>query len=176
MNDDKPFTRHWVAFVFLLVAMILDGAVTHTVSRWMMSPTNTAVPQITLLMLVLITLFVPRESWIVVWAAIFGFIFDMYFSGVIGVYTMIFPLIIFLVSQSREYVPRTWPFVLAVFILAETARMFLDYTVAVVLSATQTSFLDMITQHLAPGLALNMLLFAILYYPCSRLLVKLTRE
>ncbi|WP_155285936.1 rod shape-determining protein MreD [Lacticaseibacillus zhaodongensis] len=174
--NDKPFTKHWVAFVYLLVAMMLDGGVTHILSNWTMKPQGTAVPQITLFALVLIALFVPRESWLIIWAVVFGFIFDMYFSGLIGIYTMIFPLITYVVAKSRPYVPRTWPFVLAVFIIAQTARMFLDYAVAMVLNATHIGLLDVITQHLAPGLTLNMVLFAILYYPCSRLLVKLTRD
>lgn len=171
--NEKPFTRHWLAFVVLLIALCLDGSLSHVLGQWTMQPQNTGVPQVTLMALVLLGIFVPRESWLLGWSVPFGLMYDSYYTGILGVYTFIFPLLVYLLIQMRPYIPRTWPFVLAIYVILLTARAVLDYIVAVFMNETTINLIQMVTQHLGPAFEINLILFAIIYYPCSRLLVKL---
>jgi rod shape-determining protein MreD len=80
------------------------------------------------------------------------------------------------VTQVRPIVPRRWLFVWAVFVIAVTISEVASYVVAMMLGSTTASVGALITQHIAPGLTVNIILFAIMYYGLSRLLVKLTQD
>ncbi|WP_462400747.1 rod shape-determining protein MreD [Lacticaseibacillus pantheris] len=174
--DEKKFTRHWVAIATVYLAVLLDGALAHVLGQWIMRATYTGVPQLTLLSLVLVVVFVPQENWVMPIAIGAGLITDFFYTGILGVNTFILPLIVFLVTQVRPIVPRRWLFVWAVFVIAVTISEVASYVVAMMLGSTTASVGALITQHIAPGLTVNIILFAIMYYGLSRLLVKLTQD
>ncbi len=174
--NEKPFTRHWLAFVVLLLALCLDGSLSHVLGQWTMMPMNTGVPQLTLLAFVLIGVFVPRESWLLGWSVLFGLIYDSYYTGILGVHAFIFPALVYLMLMIRPYIPRTWPFVLALYVILLTVSGVMNYVFAIFINETTIDVLQMVAQHLGPSFEINLILFAILYYPCSRLLVKLSTD
>ncbi|WP_054749284.1 rod shape-determining protein MreD [Lacticaseibacillus thailandensis] len=174
--DEKRFTRHWVAIVTVYLAVLLDGALSHVLGQWIMRPTYTGVPQLTLLSLVLVVIFVPQETWTMAIAIGAGLITDCFYTGILGVNTFIIPLIVFVVMQVRPIIPRKWLFVWAVCVIAETLQEVANYVVALMLGSTTASVGALISEHIAPGLTVNIILFAIIYYALSRLLVKLTQD
>ena len=171
--NDKPFTKHWLVFLVAFFALILDGSLDHMLGGLITHGVPSATPMTFLLVFVFMAVYVPREKWMIWQAILLGLIYDSYYDGIIGVHMLILPLIIYVVLTIRDAIPRTWPFMLGMFIIALTAWTFMDYLAALFTSATNISIITMITQHLAPNINLNVILFAILYYPCSRLLVKL---
>ncbi len=174
--NDKPFTRHWVSAIFLFIALLLDGTLMQVLSTWSSRISGPGAPQILLMVLVLIAIFVPDESWVVPMALVFGLLMDMFYTGVIGVSALVLPLITYCVRQLRPYVAHTGIVTWAIFIIAMSSRLFGEYALMSVMSLTNLSFVDMVTQAWAPGLTVNVILFIIIYYPCTRLLVKLTQK
>lgn len=174
--NDKPFTRHWVSAVALFLALLFDGTVTQILAIWSKSPAGPGVPQILLMMLIFVAIFVPDDNWIVWMALVFGLLMDMYYTGIIGVNALILPLLTYLVRQLRPYVAHTSVVTWAIFIIAMAVQMFGEYALLHFMGQTDVSLKLLLTQHLAPSLTVNIILFIILYFPCTRLLVKLTQR
>ncbi|WP_127848872.1 rod shape-determining protein MreD [Lacticaseibacillus hulanensis] len=176
MMNDKPYTRHWVAAVFLFVALLLDGTMTQVLATWSTSPAGPGVPQIMLMVLVFIALLVPEENWVVAMAIVAGVLMDMFYTGVIGVDALILPLITYLVRSLRPYVAHSGVVAWGIFIIAMAVRMYAEYLLLHFMGQTVVTTKLLITQHLAPSLTVNIIIFMIIYFPCTRLLVKLTQR
>lgn len=174
--NDKPFTKHWLSAIFLLIAFFLDGSLMQSLGQFLLRGPYVALPQMLTLGFVLLALFVRQETWLVPFAILFGLFVDSYYSGILGVETLILPLVVYFIVILRDYLPATWPFALGLFIIALMAQSLLDYAIAALMNVTTISLTTFIVQHVGPTFNLNVILFAISYYPCTRLLVKLETE
>lgn len=174
--NDKPFTKHWCSALLLLLALLLDGSLMQTLGQFLLRGPYVALPELLTLMFVLLALFLRRETWLIPLAILFGLLADSYYSGILGVNVFMLPLLVYLMLLARDYLPATWPFALGLFIIALMAQSMLDYTIATLMGVTTMSISTFIVQHVAPTFNLNVILFAISYYPCTRLLVKLESE
>ncbi|WP_179395251.1 rod shape-determining protein MreD [Lacticaseibacillus absianus] len=176
MQNDKPFTGHgWVALI-LLVALLLDGTLTQVFAQWVMTPAVTGVPQLTLIALLMITLQLPDEAYIVAIAGVVGLVFDSFYTGMLGVHMLLWPLLVYVVRQIEPLVPRTALYVGSVVIIGLTAYLAAYYFVSRFLGSTTATPIDLIAHHIGPGLGINLVLFALSYAPLTHLLARLKPE
>ncbi|WP_225047134.1 rod shape-determining protein MreD [Lacticaseibacillus kribbianus] len=176
MLTDPVFKGHgWVALV-LIVALLLDGTLTQVFAQWLMTPLFTGVPQVTLIALVMIALILPDEAYIVAIAAVLGLIADSFYTGMLGVDLLLWPLLIYVVRQIQPLIPQTVLYVGAVVILTLTAYLVANYFVARFLGATSVGFVTLVANHVGPGLTVNLVLFALVYAPLGKLLRSLRLE
>lgn len=174
--NEKPYTKHWVAAVYLFVMMLLDGTLTQVLATWSSSAAGPGIPQVLLMGLIFVAIFVPDENWVVPMAIIMGLLMDMFYTGIVGVNTFILPIITYCVRQLRPYIAHTSVVTWGVFIISVAVQMYGEYVLLHFMGQVDVSTKLMITQHLAPSLTVNIILFVILYFPCTRLLVKLTQR
>lgn len=176
MQSEKSFSGHgWVALI-LFVALLADGTLTQLFAQFIMKPTFTAVPQLTLLALVMITLFLPEERYIVPIAAVTGLIFDSFYTGMLGIMALIWPLLIYILHSLRDNVPHSPLYVGAVVVITLTADEFAEYAMSRFIGYGTTNVTTLIASHLGPGLLINIVIFALGYLPLSRLLINLNRS
>ncbi|WP_125703078.1 rod shape-determining protein MreD [Lacticaseibacillus daqingensis] len=173
MQNDKPFTGHgWVALI-LLVAMLLDGTLSQVLAQWLMTPTFTGVPQLTLIALLMIALALPEEDNIVIIAGVTGLVFDSFYTGMLGVHMLLWPLLVYVIRQLAPLVPRGALYVGSVVIIALTVYLGAYYFVSRFLGFTAAAPVDLIAHHMGPGLAVNLVLFAVIYAPMMQVLNRL---
>lgn len=84
MLNEKHFTGHWWVVLLLLLLMLIDGSLASVLAQWIMRPNFMGTPQLTLLGLIMITLFVPEEKYITWIAALIGLLFDTFYTGILG--------------------------------------------------------------------------------------------
>ncbi|WP_262314729.1 rod shape-determining protein MreD [Lacticaseibacillus parakribbianus] len=173
MLTDPVFKGHgWVALV-LAVALLLDGTLAQVLAQWLMVPAFTGVPQLTLMALVMIALVLPDEAYIVAIAAVVGLIADSFYTGMLGVNLLLWPLLVYVVRQIEPLIPKTALYVGAVVILTLITYIVANYFVARFLGATSVGLIPLIARHVGPGLTVNLILFALVYAPLARLLKSL---
>lgn len=173
MITERRFTGHGWLVLLIFVALLADGVLSQVLSQWIMVPTFTGVPQLTLMCMIMITLFVPKEKYIVIIAAIAGLVFDSFYTGMLGITALLWPLVVFLVRQVQPLVPRSPLFVGAVMVISITVFQAADYMMNRFVGYGTGSLVTLIANHLAPGLLINVILFALIYLPLRRLLLNL---
>ncbi|GHH97177.1 rod shape-determining protein MreD [Neobacillus kokaensis] len=117
--------------------------------------------------LLLLTIFVGRKQGII-YAAIFGLIFDIVYIEIIGIYLFLFPFVAYLISKIMHVLQANMivAFVVSVFGIAllEVGVYEMDYLIHV----TNLEFIDFLNLRLYPTLILNAAFLLIFIFPLKR--------
>ncbi|MFD1483706.1 rod shape-determining protein MreD [Lacticaseibacillus baoqingensis] len=176
METKHRFTKHgWIALI-LFVALLLDGVLSLVLGQWLLTPQFSGVPQLTLITLLMIVLFLPEEPYVVLFAVGFGLLFDVVYTGILGITALLWPLIVYIAVQLRGFVPRSPLFVGALVVIAVTMFTVFDDMMNRLIGYGTGSLVTLISVHLGPALLVNVIGFAIVYLPLSRILINLKRS
>lgn len=100
-----------------------------------------------------------------IWAAVAGGLFDLYYTGVLGIFVFIFPIVIAVTKLFYKAFPINFLSGLLVYFIDITIVCSLDYIANLAVHLTTASFADMLVDSLAPSLAYNLAAYVILYFP-----------
>ncbi|TPR35165.1 rod shape-determining protein MreD [Apilactobacillus micheneri] len=157
----------------IFIALFFDGSISLVFSHLLFS-NYYFIPQLTFLWLFFAMFFIQRINIrIELWAALAGLIFDMYYTGIIGVYLFIFPLAIYIGKKLYK--------LLSVDIFSAILIYFIDLSIIYLLSffanklQNLTSMSDsfFLVHVLGPTLIINIIFLIILYIPCQILFERL---
>ncbi|MFD1471473.1 rod shape-determining protein MreD [Companilactobacillus mishanensis] len=166
--------------VFVMLAFYLDGLMKWSFLNNMNKSSFTIVPQLMLMALVLLTMRIDNRRTILIYGIVFGLIYDSYYFGIIGLYTILLPLILVGVDHYKFlFIKNTVGYELSIYFLALTAMQSGIYLLERLFRLTTSNFGDFITYVLGPTLLWNVVVFFILYVPLANLsdwLVKYRRE
>jgi len=152
------------------IAFFLDGSISQTMSGILFKYPNTMVPYLTVLWLILAAFFGNgKKLHLYTWSAVIGFIFDMYYTGLLGVYVFIFPLVVYLCQLVYQILPPNFMSGFLVYFLGITVLVSLGYMANVFIGETDSSVAQFLVNTLAPTLALNLVLLTIVYFPVEAL-------
>ncbi|MCM3568402.1 rod shape-determining protein MreD [Neobacillus mesonae] len=121
--------------------------------------------------LLLLTIFVGRKQGII-YAAVFGLIFDIVYIEIIGIYFFLFPFVAYLISKIMHVLQANM--IVAFFVsmigvaLLEIGVYEMDYLIHV----TSLDFLDFLNLRLYSTLILNAAFLLIFIYPLKRFFEK----
>ncbi len=153
-----------------LLAFFFDGSVSQVLSGTLYKYPNSLVPTLTLLWLILAVFFGnPRKMHLSIWAAVIGFIFDMYYTGLLGVYVFIFPLVVYLCRSVYELLPPNFMSGFLVYFLGITVWTSLGFIANTFIGQTSASVAQFLVNTLAPTLAINLVFMALAYFPVESL-------
>ncbi len=159
-----------VFIIGLFLAFFLDGSISQMFSGVFYSYPNSMVPYLTMLWLILTLYFVDfKKLHIELWAAIIGFLFDMYYTGILGIYLFAFPLVVYICRKIYNALPQNFLSGFLVYFLGITILVGLGYFANDFIGLTNTSVSVFLVNILAPTLAINLIFFLIFYFPIDSL-------
>lgn len=150
----------------LLITFFLDGALSNVLSGAFFSYPYSMVSHLVLLWLVLGYFFedevqIPLTGF----AIAAGVAFDLYYSGILGLFMVLFPLIIGLTRAIGKYFSPTFLTGIMIYFVDLAVFEFVNYVAYAIIGVAHASFSSFLLYTLAPTLALNLVYFVILYYP-----------
>lgn len=111
----------------------------------------------------------PHNNHLEIWAAIVGCVFDLYYTGILGVFVFVFPIVVLVTKVGYREFPVSFLSGLLIVFIDITIVTFASFVANMVTHLTSASVADMLVYSLGPTLAYNLAAFVILYYPIQRL-------
>lgn len=163
-------------FVFpigLFVMFVLDGSVSKVFSGFLFSYPYAMVSHLIVLWLVLACFF-EEDVHIPIYgfAVAVGVLCDVYYSGILGLFMFLYPLIVWLTKLIAQYFPTTFLSVLMIFFIDIAMFEFLNFIAYAATGVMKANFANFLLYDLAPTLALNLIFLVILYFPIRALFDK----
>lgn len=174
----KNSTKHYLgAFILWFGLLFLDGILSHQFESFFYSNQTSLnmIPRTLLMGIVMTVLLLPEKGGWLVLSLIIGFIYDSFYTGILGVYTFLFPAIVYLLLYIRVSIPHNALFTGLIEILSLTILESGVWMINAFLGLTRIGFVDFIAGTLWATVLLNIGLLLILYLPLKHLLVKMAR-
>ena len=111
-----------------------------------------------------------------VYSLLFGLIYDSYYVGILGVYVLLFSLIIYLTEKLKKVLNPN-PIVIGMMVIINLSLietyLYLFYQV---LGYTKINWTTFLADRLGPTLLLNLVLFIIVFYPLKKIIERIQGE
>lgn len=171
MNLKKSFLPPLIIFCFFLI----DGVLAALFSKTFYDGNFVLVPRLIVISFVMMSFYLPRNKMLL-YAIIFGLLYDSYYSGVLGVYVALFPIIVYITEKLKKVLnPNVLVvgMVLIINLSMVEGALYLFYQVLGQNTMDVNSFL---AERLGPTLLLNSAIFIFLYFPLKKTILKLTES
>ncbi|VEF47472.1 rod shape-determining protein MreD [Bacillus freudenreichii] len=133
------------------------------------------IPRFLLVVLTMMGIYYFRNVTLI-YAAIFGLVFDIYYTGVIGAYLFLLPIAVYAASKMMKVlqinVLTSGLVVLIIIALVEI----LVYSLNILLFDVNMTTAQFLTNRLIPTLTLNLVIYLVIYFPFSRWLQNRKKE
>lgn len=154
----------------LFVSLFLDGSLSHVWASFFFGYPYSMASELVLLWLVLSYFFENGiDIPLIPFAVAAGIVADLYFSGILGLYMFLFPLIVALTKFLSRYFSSSFLSMIMIFFIDILVFELLNYWAYSLVGITQVGFGDFLVFTLAPTLALNLVYFVVLYWPIKSL-------
>lgn len=154
---------------------ILEGVVSLQFGQELFGEDRLFIPHFLLIMLIIMTAFYKRNTTLI-YAFVLGLLFDIYYTGVMGIYFAIFPFIVYITDKFLKVLQNNIVLVglIAVFnvILSEA----LVYAFYYLIGTTTMSLAEFIDYRLWTTLILNFAFFLVVFFPFRYFLFKLKKS
>ena len=125
------------------------------------------VPHFLFVALIFLTIFVGKKQGII-YAVIFGLVFDIVYIEIIGIYLFLYPLICYIISKIMRIFHTN---IIIAFLVTLVGIGLLElgvYEMDFIIHVTSLNFMSFIKMRLYPTLILNAVYIAIAGYPLKR--------
>ena len=92
-----------------------------------------------------------------------GLLFDIFYSGLIGISMIGFPLTVWLASKLQRYLPTSFMSSVAVWFVSMSMYLVFDYAGFGIINLTNLNIPDFIIFHMFPTLIINLMLLVLVY-------------
>lgn len=151
-----------ITFFFLL-----DGILTVIFSGQFFEGTKIMAPRLIILVLILMSFYIPKTRMLI-YGVIFGLIYDSYYVGILGVYVLLFPLVVYLTEKMKKVLNPN-PIVIGMMIIINLSLIEIYlYLFYQVLGYTTINWVTFLADRLGPTLLLNLVLFIAVFYPLKK--------
>jgi rod shape-determining protein MreD len=133
------------------------------------------VPHFLLTVLILMGIYYIRNRAII-YAFIFGLLFDTFYTGILGIYLFIFPLSVYITSTMMKVLQSNIFVSALVTIVNISIAEFIVYGLNVLIGQTSISSLDFLILRLIPTLLLNLIFYIIIFFPIRKILLRFRKE
>jgi|SRR5699024_10165934 len=148
------------AFLFLF----LDGSLSHLLSQSFFT-TSVAVESRLILLWFVMAICYGQVDHVFTWSAIVGLVFDLFFTGILGIFTLLLPFMVYLTRNVLTFFNRSFIVVLLIYLIDITVLTTLFYWANALIGFTSVSGVVFIGRTLGPTLAYNLATYVILYWP-----------
>lgn len=156
--------------LFILFTFYLDGLMKWAFLNNMNHGTVIILPQIMLMAIIMLTMRIDDRRQLIIYGIVFGVMYDSYYYGIIGLYTILLPLVMVGIDHFKFLlVKNNMGYELSVYFLSLTFLQSGIYLLERLLQQTDTNVLNFITYTLGPTLLWNVVVFFILFIPLANL-------
>lgn len=173
---ERKLHRRWLILILLLAGFFLDGSFSLVFSQSLFAGDLQIAPQLILMATVLTTFMAPDEPWLF-WLFLFtGLLYDLFYTGLIGQYTLIIPVVYLVTRYLLAYFQSKFVYRLAADVIAVLLAQVILYALALFFGLSNQNGFEFISNVLAPTILFNIVLFGICYWPSQKLLDLMYRE
>ena len=134
--------------------------------------TRFLVPRFLFLFILLISVYYkPKSAY--VYGFVFGFMYDLFFTGIIGIYMFLFPLLIYIALGILKLIHQNILVVAGLGVLLIAALEIVVYQFNLLIGVAGINFTTFVTQRLYSTLLFNLLFLLLLAYPFKAWMTKL---
>lgn len=157
--------------VGLFLAFLLDGTLSSILASQMFT-SNVAIESRLILFWFVMAIFYGDEKveHIYVWSFLSGLLFDVYYTGFLGIMTIIVPFIVYLNREATQFFGKA-PFImiLLIYLIDITILTAINYFAFSLIGQASTQFDEFVMRVLWPTLVYNIALFVILFVPVKKI-------
>jgi rod shape-determining protein MreD len=125
------------------------------------------VPRFLMVVLIMAT-FYYRPRTAIYYGIFFGFIYDLFFTDVLGIYMFIMPLILYIASKLMKILLLNAFVVTIILMFSLSLFEWIIYLMNVLIQKTDISFMQFVDWRLLPSLLLNLVFFIFIYFPLKK--------
>lgn len=122
----------------------------------------------------LVSFFYDRSKALL-YAIIFGLLFDIVYTDIIGVYMFSFPLIVYVISLSMKVLHRNLLVVFFVVLVGISLLEGFVFGILYLVNAANLDWNQFLYDRLFPTLVLNGVFLIVIYYPMKKFLLRVEK-
>jgi rod shape-determining protein MreD len=126
-----------------------------------------AIPHFLLASLILTGIYFFRNTALV-YAAVFGLIFDIYYTGMIGAYLFLFPIAVYLAAKMKRIVHLNVLTSGLIVLLNIALVEMLIYGLNMLLFNVPVTMAAFLKMRLAPSLSINLIFYILIFFPFTK--------
>lgn len=161
--------RQYIFPLGLIISFFLDGTIQFVFMAQLQSQTTIMVSHLLLLWLIM-GIFYTDNKHLELWAFGVGLAFDSYYAGILGIYMILLPLIVYLTKIAYQYFEPSFIVILLIYFIDLAVLEVSYYAVNEMIGFANESVTTFVSTSFGPTLAFNLVVFIILYYPISKLM------
>lgn len=153
--------------VFILVFFISESLFVELFPPQLFNGDRIIVPHFLLIVLLFLTVYGGKNQGIL-YAGIFGLLFDIVYTEIIGIYLFLYPLIAYLVTKAMQLIHNHIVVVSLVSLLGISLLELGVYELNYLINMTEMDFSSFLQMRLYPTLILNLVFMIIFSFPLKR--------
>ncbi|MBS9336278.1 rod shape-determining protein MreD [Fructobacillus papyrifericola] len=159
--------------IILLILFLVDGNLAASLGFLMKEPIH-AMPMLTFTWLFYAIQFgvqkeIPYYSYVV----IFGVLFDIFYTGILGTYTVAFLLATIVMDRLRPYFDERMMSGLLLLLIGQIVYLLVTFVAGQLIGSANLSILSFVVYLVLPTAAFNLIMAAIFYFPAWSLFQRL---
>lgn len=133
------------------------------------------VPRLVVLSLIVLSFYFPFKQ-LVFYGIVLGLLYDSYYTGVLGIYVALFPLISYVTDRLKELLNPNAVVAFMVTVINLSIMETYLYFAYKLLGYTTIGTELFLADRLGPTLLMNLSLFIVMYYPLKKIIVAVAEE
>jgi len=136
---------------------------------------NIIVPHFLIIAILFFTVYGPKKYWLF-YAFIFGLLFDIVYTEIIGIYLFLYPLIAYLFTKLMRILQTNLVIVSLVTLLGVMLLELGSYEINFLIHLTNMDFSSYLSERLLPTLILNFIFIVLGAYPFKKYFEKIVES
>lgn len=160
----EQWRRVTIPIFLLFFFLLLDGAIVSLFYEGLDVSFGFMTPRLFVLTVIVLAFYLePRHMYIL--SVVFGFIYDSYYSGILGIYIAALMIISYLIIQLRTILEPNYLTLVLVAIIMLTLLEFLIFGVYRVIDLTSLDVQEFVAMRLSASLLFNTIAIILLAFP-----------
>ncbi|WP_062104557.1 rod shape-determining protein MreD [Bacillus niameyensis] len=155
--------------LLLLIGFYLEGIFVELVRNGSFGLNVILVPRFLTVLFAVMGIYYVR-NYSLIYAAVFGLLFDVYYTEIIGIYLFLFPIIVYIASKITKLLQANILTTFFVVLLSVALVEFVVYGFNVFVLQKEMELEEFAKSRLWSTLGLNQLFLLLIYYPFKKLL------
>lgn len=169
MQTSRDRKAKWLVPLLLFVGIIVDAALPAIFPGAFIGSSQIIISHMVLYFIVTFS-FYFRDSNIMIYAFIFGLLYESYIATLLGLYATLYFLVAFLIIRLRKFFPKKAAIHFMLFIIAVSVVDFAVFVFYFELGFTGVTLTTFLVERLGPTLIFNVVLGFLLYLPTKQIL------